>query len=86
MIQDSEPHGFEDAPRGRLSRRALLKGAAALGLSQAAVAGLAPARARAQGAQAAKPGGTSIWAAETDPVHLNPITNSNFSSTQGFEH
>jgi ABC-type transport system substrate-binding protein len=27
-----------------------------------------------------------VWAAETDPVALNPITNSNFSSTQGFEH
>ena len=33
-----------------------------------------------------KPGGVSTWAAETDPVALNPITNSNFSSTQGFEH
>lgn len=52
----------------------------------------APAAAKPQAGQALttqgtpKPGGTSIWAAETDPVHMNPITNSNFSSTQGFEH
>jgi peptide/nickel transport system substrate-binding protein len=31
-------------------------------------------------------GGESVWAAESDPVALNPITNSNFASTQGFEH
>ena len=31
-------------------------------------------------------GGSSVWAMESDPVALNPITNSNFSSTQGFEH
>jgi Binding-protein-dependent transport system inner membrane component len=27
-----------------------------------------------------------VWAAETDPVALNPITSSNFSSTRSFEH
>jgi peptide/nickel transport system substrate-binding protein len=44
------------------------------------------ARAAASGAGQPKMGGTSVWAAETDPVSLNPITNSNFSATQGFEH
>ena len=33
-----------------------------------------------------KPGGTTVWAAESDPVSLNPLTNSAFQSTQGFEH
>src|SRR5581483_8852315 len=70
--------------RPRLGRRELLKGAAALG-AVPALAGI-PARAAAQAAGAPRPGGTSVWAAETDPVALNPITNSNFSSTQGFEH
>src|SRR5581483_6844648 len=67
----------------RLGRRELLAGAAALGVAPA-LAGI-PARAAAQ-AGAPRPGGASVWAAETDPVALNPITNSNFSSTQGFEH
>jgi peptide/nickel transport system substrate-binding protein len=60
----------------KLTRRDLLKAAGA-----AAVLGPRPAW-----TQAPKAGGTSVWAAETDPVALNPITNSNFSSTQGFEH
>lgn len=54
-----------------------------------APAAAAPTTAPAAAAKPAgtpKPGGTSVWAAETDPVILNPITNSNFSSTQGFEH
>jgi len=67
--------------RYELNRRELLAGAAVLG-----AASLAPRAARAQGAKPPKAGGTSVWAAETDPVALNPITNSNFSSTQGFEH
>ncbi|HEV8676951.1 MAG TPA: ABC transporter substrate-binding protein [Methylomirabilota bacterium] len=69
-----------------ISRRDLLRGGAALGVGQAALAAFTPRRAPAQTAKAPKPGGTSVWAAETDPVHLNPVTNSNFSSTQGFEH
>ncbi|HEX2036874.1 MAG TPA: ABC transporter substrate-binding protein [Chloroflexota bacterium] len=47
-------------------------------------AGGAPATAAPAGQP--RPGGVTVWAAETDPVALNPITNSNFSSTQGFEH
>jgi peptide/nickel transport system substrate-binding protein len=46
------------------------------------VATSAPAAAAGQ----PKVGGVTTWAAESDPVSLNPITNSNFSSTQGFEH
>src|SRR5947209_7411276 len=33
-----------------------------------------------------KAGGTSVWAADADPVSLDPIKNPNFSSTLGFEH
>jgi len=62
-----------------LTRRDWLKGAAAGAV-------LGPRLAAAQAAKPPKAGGTSVWAAETDPVALNPITNSNFSSTQGFEH
>jgi peptide/nickel transport system substrate-binding protein len=65
----------------RLTRREWLRGAALAG-----AATLAPRAVRAQATKAPKPGGSSVWAAETDPVALNPITNSNFSSTQGFEH
>jgi peptide/nickel transport system substrate-binding protein len=58
--------------------------------AQAPAATSAPAAQQQPAATAApagpKPGGVSTWAAETDPVALNPITNSNFSSTQGFEH
>src|SRR5581483_10695706 len=49
-------------------------------------AALVPRAGRAQAPKPPKAGGASVWAAETDPVALNPITNSNFSSTQGFEH
>jgi peptide/nickel transport system substrate-binding protein len=66
-----------------LSRREVLRGGAALVAGHAA--GLRPRGAWAQGGRP-RAGGSSVWAAETDPVHLNPITNSNFSSTQGFEH
>ncbi|HEX5502299.1 MAG TPA: ABC transporter substrate-binding protein [Thermomicrobiales bacterium] len=52
----------------------------------AAATPTAAATSAAAGGGQPKPGGTSVWAAETDPVALNPITNSNFSSTQGFEH
>jgi peptide/nickel transport system substrate-binding protein len=62
----------------RLTRRALLKTAAA--------AVLAPRAGWTQATRPPRAGGVSVWAAETDPVALNPITNSNFSSTQGFEH
>jgi peptide/nickel transport system substrate-binding protein len=67
-----------------LSRRQWLASAAALGIATVA-ARPEPAWAQLPGGSP-KPGGTSVWAAETDPVALNPITNSNFSSTQGFEH
>ena len=69
---------------GHLSRRQWLTSAAALGVTTALVRP-GPAGAQ-QGGGPPKPGGISVWAAETDPVALNPITNSNFSSTQGFEH
>ena len=83
---------------GQISRREFFKGAAALGLGLMAAQVLAacgPAATTSAPATTApaavnpgvpKPGGASVWAAETDPVALNPITNSNFSSTQGFEH
>src|SRR4029453_16097882 len=67
-----------------LSRRQWPPSAAALGIATVA-ARPEPAWAQLPGGSP-KPGGTSVWAAETDPVALNPITNSNFSSTQGFEH
>ena len=69
----------------RLSRRQWLTSAAALAVTPAALARPMAAEAQPSG-KPPKPGGTSVWAAETDPVALNPITNSNFSSTQGFEH
>ena len=72
--------------RSPLTRRQWLGGAAALGLAPSILDALEPAVAGAQGGPAPRPGGVSVWAAETDPVALNPITNSNFSSTQGFEH
>jgi peptide/nickel transport system substrate-binding protein len=68
------------------TRRRWLEGAAAAGLALSSRGWLGPRRVEAQGAAVPKPGGASVWAAETDPVALNPITNSNFSSTQGFEH
>ncbi len=94
---DPEQQLIDDALFGRLSRRALLRRAAALGLSLAAIERLlgpyapsvlgAPAAApAATPAGRPKPGGATVWAAESDPVSMNPITNSNFSSTQGFEH
>lgn len=95
--QDSLQRLTEDLRNSRLSRRDLFRRAALLGLGVPAVASLlaacavpAPAPAASSGEAAAstgpKPGGESIWAAESDPVALNPITNSNFASTQGFEH
>lgn len=92
---------MDDIRNKRLSRRELLHRAAALGLGLPALmhllaacavapaaapapAGEAPAAAAEPGAPVA--GGTSVWAAESDPVALNPITNSNFASTQAFEH
>jgi ABC-type transport system substrate-binding protein len=32
------------------------------------------------------PGGTTVWAAESDPVSLDPIVDSGFAATQAFEH
>lgn len=52
----------------------------------APAAGTPVAEAEAETATGPVSGGESIWAAESDPVSLNPITNSNFASTQGFEH
>lgn len=95
---DSLEQLTEDLRNSRLSRRALLQRAALLGLGLPAVVNLlaacavpaaAPATSSEPAAAAAtgpKAGGESIWAAESDPVALNPITNSNFASTQGFEH
>jgi len=70
-----------------LSRRALFAHAAALGsgsivLGHAWRAEAAPASAPT----APKRGGTLIVAQETDPVSLDPHTNSNFSALQGYEH
>jgi peptide/nickel transport system substrate-binding protein len=96
---DSEQRLYQEALSGKLSRRDLLKRAILLGLSPAVASYLAacamPApQATAPGGERAadsapsgpRAGGTSVWAAESDPVSMNPITNSNFSSTQGFEH
>lgn len=95
--QDSHQRLQEDLRNQRISRRELFRRAALLGLGLPAVAQLlaacvTPAAAPAASSDAAstasgpKAGGASIWAAESDPVALNPITNSNFASTQGFEH
>jgi len=79
--------GGDPGPRASVTRRRWLGGMAALGLAPAVLDALAPRAARSQGGGGMpRPGGASVWAAETDPVALNPITNSNFSSTQGFEH
>jgi peptide/nickel transport system substrate-binding protein len=89
---------LDDLRHGRISRRELLRRAAALGMGLPAVMGLLAACAApvavpaSEGAAAPagetgpRAGGESVWAAESDPVALNPITNSNFASTQGFEH
>src|SRR5262245_42709645 len=78
----AKPERIPRPPSEHLSRRQWLASAAALGITTAMAR---PGPAWAQGGSP-KPGGVSVWAAETDPVALNPITNSNFSSTQGFEH
>lgn len=94
---DPEQQLIEDALFGRISRRQLLKRAAALGMGLAALERLLPLHAPAAFAAPApapaatpagrpKPGGASVWASESDPVSMNPITNSAFQSTQGFEH
>jgi len=98
--QDSTHALMQDIRAQRLTRRELFRRAAALGLGLPAVAHLlaacaVPAAAPAAPSDGAAPapattgpvaGGSSIWAAESDPVALNPITNSNFASTQAFEH
>ena len=97
---DSTQAFMDDIRNKRLTRRQLLHRAAALGLGLPALMHLLAACAVAPAAPAATTGdtaaapastepvagGTSIWAAESDPVALNPITNSNFASTQAFEH
>jgi len=96
---DSFQRLTDDLRNQRISRRELFRRAALMGLGLPAVASLlaacavpatTPATAPTTAGEAAttgpKMGGTSIWAAESDPVALNPITNSNFASTQGFEH
>ncbi len=93
--QDPEQRLLDDLLFGRISRRQLLARAAALGLSLSAIERLiatsapfvtaAPAPAATPAGQP-KPGGATVWAAESDPVSMNPITNSAFQSTQGFEH
>jgi len=86
---------IDDVLFGRLTRRALLTRAAALGLGLAALERLlnplgmsvdaAPAPAPGPAGRP-RPGGATVWAAESDPISLNPVTNSAFQSTQGFEH
>lgn len=98
--QDQLDSLMDDIRQRTLTRRELFRRAAALGLGLPALsyvlAACAPATAPAapSGGESAAPaaesgpvtGGSSVWAAESDPVSLNPITNSNFASTQGFEH
>jgi len=70
VLRDSHPP---------LSRREWLAGAAALGFGGLGLTSGSRLRSRvaeAQGGATPKPGGASVWAAETDPVALNPITNS----------
>lgn len=85
----------------RVSRRDLLRGAL-VGASGASVASLlaacgaappaaAPTAAPAAAAPTAAPagpqvGGVSVWAAESDPISLNPLTATSFQALQGFEH
>ncbi len=79
----------DSARGGRFPRRELLGRAAALGVglgTSGALLALGDAPAVAVPAATPRPGGRSIWAAESDPVSLNPITNSLFASVQGFEH
>ncbi|MBA3414875.1 MAG: ABC transporter substrate-binding protein [Chloroflexia bacterium] len=64
--------------RGRIDRRDMLKGAAALGLASGAGAGLsagqrAAAAARQEGTPAAEPVGAITWALDSDPVNLIPF-------------
>ncbi|HEY7030427.1 MAG TPA: ABC transporter substrate-binding protein [Thermomicrobiales bacterium] len=76
---------------GKMSRRELARRAGLLGLSTPALAGLlASGAGRTLAAPALQDqpvaGGTSIWAAESDPVSLDPIVDSGFAATQAFEH
>jgi peptide/nickel transport system substrate-binding protein len=77
-----------------LTRRKLIQASAAVaaatgaGVLNACAPTVTPSPSASAVATAAKPraGGTMVWAAEADPVSMNPITNSSFASTQGFEH
>ncbi len=84
----------------KVSRRDLLRGAL-VGASGASLASLlaacgaappaaAPSAAPAADAPAApagpQVGGVSVWAAESDPISLNPLTATSFQALQGFEH
>lgn len=73
---------------GRVTRRELIAGGLAAGGGLAGWGLLSgPERTIALAAAGApKPGGTLVAAQEVDPVSLDPHTNSNFSSLQGYEH
>ncbi|HYM68689.1 MAG TPA: ABC transporter substrate-binding protein, partial [bacterium] len=76
--------------RDALSRRKFLAGGLALGGGLAGLDLLGPSSAVAPAWAAStgtpKKGGTLIAAQEVDPVSLDPHTDANFSSLQGFEH
>ncbi len=70
-----------------LSRRELGRRAAAAGLAIPAVSSLTGVHTLLpRGAAAQTAGGTTVWAAESDPVSLDPIVDSGFAATQAFEH
>jgi peptide/nickel transport system substrate-binding protein len=75
---------------GKIGRREFARRAGLLGLSGPAIAaglmgsGIAATKVMAQDQPVA--GGTTVWAAESDPVSLDPIVDSGFAATQAFEH
>jgi peptide/nickel transport system substrate-binding protein len=76
---------------GRISRREFARRAGMLGVSSSAIAAFLGGRAGGVAAAPARQdqpvaGGTTVWAAESDPVSLDPIVDSGFAATQAFEH
>ncbi|MEA2531891.1 MAG: peptide/nickel transport system substrate-binding protein [Thermomicrobiales bacterium] len=76
---------------GKISRRDFARRAGMLGLSTPAILALLAGGTAGVGAAPARQdqpvaGGTTVWAAESDPVSLDPIVDSGFAATQAFEH
>jgi peptide/nickel transport system substrate-binding protein len=76
---------------GTMSRREFARRAGMLGASASAIGAFLGGGAKRTAAAPARQeqpvaGGTTVWAAESDPVSLDPIVDSGFAATQVFEH